>query len=522
MEIQINNQKISLKDRLNLILGDFQGEELKANEKNFKYKQFEDFTIIPLKNFLKYIKNIDSSKVEFDNLNLLIKYLNKFQEVSSLNISVINKYLEIFKLLFTIIDFNLALSKKRRLKKELELSQLKEKSSTLSAKTNLLNNLNEQIKKNRKDLKYLEEDFFQINNKKEQLEERINKLEQTIRKLNQERKAKFQEVNKITRSMEAPKKKSEIPPVAGLSNAERIQKLRKEAKEIHYKIRKYKSELENAKKNLDSFLPKYQSYKKDFDSLKSTTDRQENQIKQQKAEIEELTRKSDLKNLSEMNIGDLSNIRDYNTIKKDINKIDNKIDTMIEKNEYFKDKEIQDFDNLGQRLTEFKAFLSEQKEDLIYEININTVNSLVDNLREFELYLKEIEDLMNIMIGQINLELSLETHIDFGNKEFIIKPKFTRNEKETLGFNQLTTPEKVFVVINLFITINISLDVRKVLFSNLYLNENFNKRGSLFRTLRKVIPIFQQNKNLSDIELTFAISNLELKRPIENINIIQL
>ncbi|MBD3212539.1 MAG: hypothetical protein GF311_08020 [Candidatus Lokiarchaeota archaeon] len=522
MEIQINNQKIPLKDRLNLILGDFQGEELKANEKNFKYKQFEDFNIIPLKKFLKYIKNIDSSKVEFDNLNSLIKYLNKFQEVSSLNISVISKYLEILELLFTVIDFNLTLSKKRRLKKELELSQLKEKSSTLSAKTNLLNNLNEQIKKNRQDLKYLEEDFFQINNKKEQLEERINKLEQTIRKLNQERKAKFQEVNKITRSMEAPKKKSEIPPVAGLSNAERIQKLRKEAKEIHYKIRKYKSELENAKKNLDSFLPKYQSYKKDFDSLKSTIDRQENQIKQQKAEIEELTRKSDLKNLSEMNISDLSNIRDYDTIKQEINKIDNKIDTMIEKNEYFKDKEIQDFDKLGQRLTEFKAFLSEQKEDLIYDININTVNSLVDNLREFELYLKEVEDLMNIMIGQINLELSLETYIDFGNKEFFIKPKFTRNEKETLGFNQLTTPEKVFVVINLFITINISLDVRKVLFSNLYLNENFNKRGSLFRTLRKVIPIFQQNKNLKDIELTFAISNLEMKRPIENMNIIKL
>jgi hypothetical protein len=322
--------------------------------------------------------------------------------------------------------------------------------------------------------------------------------------------------------MEEPQKKTKIPPVAGLSNAERIQKLRKEAKEIHYKIRKYKSELENAKKTLDSFLPKYQSYKKDFDSLKSTIDRQENQIKQQKAEIEKLTRKSDIKNLSEIKIGDLSNIRDYDTVKQEISNTDNKIDMMIEKNEYFKEKEIQNFDKLEHRLIEFKAFLLEQNDDLIYEININTVNSLVDNLREFELYLKDVEDLMNRMIGQINLELSFETIINFDDKEFFIKPKFTRNEKETLEFNQLTTPEKVFVVITLFITINISLDEREVLFSNLYLNENFNKRGSLFRTLRKIIPIFQQNKNFSDIELNFAISNLEMKRPIENINIIKL
>jgi hypothetical protein len=199
MEIQINNQKIPLKERLNLILGDFQGEELNVNfnEKYFKYTQFEDFTIIPFKKFLKYIKYIDPSKVEFDNLNLLIQYLNKFEEVSGLNISIINNYLQILDLLFAVIDFNLTLSKKRKLKKELEFSQLKEKSSTLSAKTNLLNNLNEQIKKNRQDLKYLEEDFFQINSKKEQLEERIKKLEKTIRKLNQQRKAKFQEVNKI-------------------------------------------------------------------------------------------------------------------------------------------------------------------------------------------------------------------------------------------------------------------------------------------------------------------------------------
>lgn len=522
MKIKIDNNPIHLKENYNLVLGKFKEDHLKTQKKNLLFKEFDDFNLISLKNLLEFFKIIDPSKEKFDNIDKIINFLEIFQNISTRNISLIQNYIEILETLFSLINFNLALKNKNSLKKELELSKLKEKSSNLSAKTNLLNNLNEQIEKNRQELDYLKQDYFQFKNKKEQLEERINKLNAEIKNLNQQRKDKFSEINKITRNMEHPKNKSKIPEVSGLSNAERIKKLRKEAKEIHYKTRKIKSEINQAKNELDTILPKFKSYKKDYDALKSTIKRQEEQIKKHQNEIEKIMEETREKSVSELKMDELSNIRNYEIIEEEIKNTERKIELMINKNNHITDEKIQDFDFLLTKLSDFHKNLMENEESLIFDINNNMLISIVEDIRDFEIILRDISDLMNQFLNQINLKIDLILNIDFNRKEFFIQPKFIRNEKESLDFEGLTTPEKVFVAICLYIAIHIALHNTQIIFSNLFLHENFNKRGSLFRTLRKILPVLKEEKRFSNLNLSFLISNLEMKRPIENINIITI
>jgi hypothetical protein len=91
-----------------------------------------------------------------------------------------------------------------------------------------------------------------------------------------------------------------------------------------------------------------------------------------------------------------------------------------------------------------------------------------------------------------------------------------------LSFTELTTPEKVFFLIILCISIQINLNFENIVFSNLILPNEYNKRGSIYRTLRKIIPVFEKENSLMSINLVFVISNLEMKKSIENLKIITI
>lgn len=522
MEIKIDNKSIPLKERFNLILGNFEENQIEQEQANLEFKKFNDFSRIRLNRFLEYFKLINPPIDKFDKLNNLIGYLELFHELSVRNISLIESYADILSSLFSLINFNLKFNKKKSLEKELELARLKEKSTILSEKTSLLNNLNEQIEKNRQELEYLEEDYFKVKNKKKQIQERISNLKETKKKLNQKRKEKFSEINTITRNMEDPKTKSKIPEVSGLSNAERIKKLRKEAKEIHYRIRKINSEIDEAKNKLDSIQPKFKSYKKDYNALKSTIERQENQIEQNKKEIEKITQTYKENSTQKLKMDQLSNIRNYKIIKKDLKNTEKKIEMILNENQFIEEKKIQEFGLIIDKLSDFQKNIIENGENLMFDIMEDKVISIVEDLRDFELILTSVGDIMNKFLLQINLQIDLFLAIDFENKEFFIQSNFLRKEKENLDFENLTTPEKVYVAISFFIATHIVINNSKIIFSNFFLNDKFNKRGSLFRTIRKIIPLLKDKEIFEEIEITFLISNLKMKRPIENINIIKL
>jgi len=83
----------------------------------------------------------------------------------------------------------------------------------------------------------------------------------------------------------------------------------------------------------------------------------------------------------------------------------------------------------------------------------------------------------------------------------------------------MTTPEKIFFIICFCITIEILKNKCNVLFSNLLIPKEYNKKGSINRTFTKIIPIFLESSDLKNKTLTFAISGFKLTKDLEKIKI---
>ena len=127
-----------------------------------------------------------------------------------------------------------------------------------------------------------------------------------------------------------------------------------------------------------------------------------------------------------------------------------------------------------------------------------------------------------MFLSEVNLESKFHLIINKNNTNFSIKIQFTRSIKEIVNFEALTTPEKVFFITTLHISIQILLNLKNIVFSNLFIQNKYNKRGSIFRTIRKIIPIFENYDKLSEHSLVFIISNLEMKDQIENLKVINI
>jgi len=155
-----------------------------------------------------------------------------------------------------------------------------------------------------------------------------------------------------------------------------------------------------------------------------------------------------------------------------------------------------------------------KKADIIESVkNFNKIESLIQNL----------ERLLNSLLLQIYLKLEIETMISQDNKNIIFELNFFQVRKKTiLSFNELTIPEKVFFVIAFYISVKILLNFKNIIFSNIVLPPLYNKRGSIFRTIRKIIPVFERENNLKSFNLIFIISDFEIKEQIRNLRIINI
>jgi hypothetical protein len=66
------------------------------------------------------------------------------------------------------------------------------------------------------------------------------------------------------------------------------------------------------------------------------------------------------------------------------------------------------------------------------------------------------------------------------------------------------------------------LNSKYIVFSNLFILPVYNKGGSIYRTIRKIIPLFETDENLSDVSIILLMSNLTLKKDIEKLKIIKV
>ena len=145
-----------------------------------------------------------------------------------------------------------------------------------------------------------------------------------------------------------------------------------------------------------------------------------------------------------------------------------------------------------------------------------------EQFTELENSLSNIESIMNKFLRAINIITQIRIILSEDQKNFLYNLSFLRNDKEQLKFEELTTPEKIFFIIVFYLSIRLHTNTKNIVFSNASIINQYNKAGSIYRTIRKILPIFEMDDKLSKFNLVFILSNLELKRTIKNLNIITI
>ncbi len=418
--------------------------------------------------------------------------------------------------------------KKEKLKLELEIAKNYKKSSDLTAISDLLKKLNKSIEDNKKRAKYLEEDYYHHKNQVEQIKKTIENHNLEIKHLNDQKKMCFTQINKISRQTEDSTSlgKSDALKKLGIKinipNSEKIRKLQLKAKEISFNIKQIESKKEKTNLKLEEINPKYEIYKTDYDKLLNLIKRDEEKAKELQLELKKKLEETDKDLMKEKDTADLTTLRPLSQIDEDIKRVDVEL-TEITKSENLVDiKNKQDFSFINEKLETFSKQYTQKFNKLDINSNKKKFLKAFENYRKFEFILDDLEKFLNIMLSQINLIIKFQILIDKTHTKFFINPFFKRNNKEEIKFNELTTPEKVFLIVVLYISINIILNEKNITFSNLFIPNDYNRGGSILRTIRKILPIFRSKENLKDFKLIFIMSNIEIKKEINNIKIIEI
>lgn len=528
--ININSQKIKINEKYTIVLGKIEETEILKykddviDQINLVLSEIESIEIV---NFIKIFqtKLNDFSKYK-DGFKILEK-LHKVQSIMDGNSSSLIKFIKLIEKLNTYLNYFELKQKKTTLSNDLKLSKIKHKSNTISAKTDLLEKLNQAIEKNKKNLEYLKEDYYKYKNQVDQINKKIEEKNKNIQLLNKKKKQSFRQINNITREMEGKKQKEGskgdlgllIDDDLSLSKSERILALQKQARECQYEIKNIRKEINSLRNKLEGILPKYEKLEKDFNNLSKEIGRDKERKKEIQKEINEMLHEN--KDLEDINIEDIDVAKSPDQIKNEIASITKKIEQLETQYDLFQEKSKNNvlisikngFKKLADSLSEQSIITPELIETAIKEIG---------KIRTLHHYLLELETQINLFVKEIDLVCNFKIQIDKSQQNFIVHPHFIRKGKENIEFDGLTTPEKVFFGICFYLSCLLLLDQKEIVFSNLFIPSNFNKRGSLFRTIRKILPIFKEKSTLSDYTLIFIISKLNLKRQIKNAKIIHL
>jgi len=209
-------------------------------------------------------------------------------------------------------------------------------------------------------------------------------------------------------------------------------------------------------------------------------------------------------------------------IEDEIGKTNSELDKISIPEDTFNFHNLSDLTLIIEKLREFDNILKISSDKINISTNEKEVAKSFENFKNFEIIINDLEILLNNFLKEIHLEIIYQLVVSNDNMAFLIQTKFIRNYKENVNFEGLTTPEKVYFIIAFFLSIKILLKSENILFSNLFIPNIYNKGGSIYRTIRKILPIFQTNDNLTNFKLIFLMSNLELKKEIENLKVLKV
>jgi len=485
-ELKIGNNKIIIKDRFTLIMGKFKADSLQQYQKDNIYDKMSNFNSLQIENFAELYENQAEKYIDLYKSKNILTFLREYGKIANLNSNLILQFTTLIQSLISSLKYSILLKKKEILLNELELSNLRNESSAISAKTDLFNKINESINQNKKKLKFREEDFLFLKIKRDQYVNNINNYNLKIKDLTNKKKESFTKINKITREMSNPlqdhkgnNKDLKSDNFKDLTKSERIKALQKQAKEIQHEINQINSKINETQLKLDEITPNYKVLKNDYQTLFDSLKNDEERLESIQIELEEKVKEKNFDSLIEFDFKDLNSIKQSYEIESEIQEIESGMDNILE-------------------------------------------SESIENYRKLEILMNHLEEQINMFLIKINLKVHYQILVSNDLEDLFINTEFIRLNKESLVFEELTTPEKVFYVISLYISFKIQVDSKFIVFSNLFIPKAFNKRGSIFRAIQRILSVIEEDKSLNKYVFIFIISNLEMKKPINNLKIIKI
>lgn len=456
----------------------------------------------------------------------MLQFFREYRKIANFNSELIVQYINVVQSLIFVLNYNLLVKRKNQLLKELELSKVKTKSRDLAAKTDFLNKLSEAIKENKKKLKYREEDFLFLKNQRDKIENTIKNFDSKIQELNKKKKECFSQINRITRELSENNQKNNLALTLddknNLSQSEKIKALQKQAKDLQYQINQTKSKLNKSQLKFNEINPKYEILEKDYNLFLKVIKNDNERLKNVRKELEEEVSYNREVVMEKIDFKELEFLKLPQEIESEIQKIDNDLNMISKANSFLDNNNPKKLIKIKNKLIEIDKILKNNEKDVLISFNNDEIKDSIENFRRIEVISNDLENLLNKFLIEINLNTNLQIKISKDYKNFSINLEFIRSNKESLSFDKLTTPEKIFFVITFYISIQIHLGFKNIIFSNLFIPKIYNKRGSVYRTIRRILPVFEKENNLKKFNLIFIISNLEMKKPIENVKVVKI
>ena len=443
------------------------------------------------------------------------------------NIEIISQYYEFIQSMILIFKLNTLIKNKEQLSKELEITERFKQSSDIKAITNLLQKLNESMDGNKKKLKYLEEDYFQRKNQYDQFAKQKEDFMSRIQALTKIKKGCFSQINIITREMSGnlinQKEKSEgiVEIDNNLTNAQKIKALQKKAKEAQIEIKELNSKLGEVNLRYEKFNPLYQTYKQDYNNLIEIIKNDANKIEDLQFKLREEIKESEKDTYQIYDKMDLKSIRSKQEIEEAIKNTTSELKSILIPNNLIDSQNPEDLSLMIKKLNHINNTVSALEKDGRLNMGESELEEIFKSFQKLEMVISDLEHLVNIFSAKINLKSHFQVLLSDNNKIFYVQSSFTRNNKEQLTFDELTTPEKIFFIIICYISIEIQLKNNNIIFSNLFIPSNYNKAGSIYRTIRKILPLFESD-DFVEFNLIFILSNLEMKKEIKNLKVITI
>jgi chromosome segregation ATPase len=457
----------------------------------------------------------------------MLSVFEEFHNIMDKNIEIISQYSEIIQYMSQIFKLNILLKSKEQLSKELEITGRLKQSSDIKAITNLLQKLNESMEGNKKKLKYLEEDYFQRKNQYDQFTKEKDDFTSKIQELTKIKKGCFSQINKITREMsgnsvnQKEKLEGKVEIDNNLTNAQKIKSFQKKAKDAQIEIKELNSKLDEVNLRYEEFNPLFQTYKQDYNNLleiiKSDTDKIEDLQSKLRKEIM-ASEKANYQNFEKI---DLKAIRSKQEIEKAIKIMTSDLESISIPRNLIDTQNPEDLSLMIEKLNHINNTVSALEKDVRLNTGESELEEIFQSFQRLEIVVSDLERLINIFSSKINLTSHFQVLLSDDHKVFYIQSTFTRNNKEQITFDELTTPEKIFFIIIYYISIEIQLKNNNIIFSNLFIPSNYNKAGSIYRTIRKILPLFESD-DFAEFNLIFILSNLEMKKEIKNLNVITI